>query len=87
MVIHLSERRQPKARFSTRLPNGDFLSFAVWPGKSDTSAEVLTVQVRRLKEELWETVGRLAVYRTSDGRYSMLPERGKMPARQEEPDE
>jgi hypothetical protein len=80
----LSERQQPKARFSTRLPDGDYLSFAVWPGKSDPSAEVFTVQLRRLKEDLWETVGRLAVYRTPDGRYSMLPERGRVQARQDE---
>jgi hypothetical protein len=84
MVFPLSERHQPKARFSTRLPNGDFLSFAVWPGKSDPAAEVITIQVRQLKGELWETVGRLAVYRSSDGRYSQLPERGPTQAKQED---
>jgi hypothetical protein len=80
----LSERPQPKVRFSTRTVDGDFLSFAVWPGKSDPSAEVLTIQVRRLKDNLWETVGRLAVYRTSDGRYAQLPERSKVQARQDD---
>jgi hypothetical protein len=71
----LSARAQPKARFSFRLPSGDFLSLTVWPSKTDPSAEVITVQVRRLAGDLWETVGRMAVYRGSDGRYSKLPER------------
>lgn len=65
----------PKARFSTRLPSGDYLTLAVWPGKKDPTAEVLTVQIRRLEADAWKTVGRLAVYRTSDGNYSQLPER------------
>jgi len=80
----VSERQQPKARFSTRLPSGDFLSFAVWPGKSDPSAEVLTVQVRHFEGDVWETVARLAVYRTSDGKYTLLPERGRTQAKQED---
>ena len=69
------ERQKFKARFSTKLPNGDFLGITVWPGKSDPNAEVLTIQVRRQTGEVWETVGRLAIYRTPDGRYSLLPER------------
>ena len=69
------ERQKFKARFSIRLPSGDFLGLTVWPGKTDPTAEVLTIQVRRQSGEGWETVGRLAVYRTSDGRLSLLPER------------
>ncbi len=69
------ERPQPKARFSNRLPNGDFLTMAVWPGKKDPNAEVLTIQIRHPTGDSWETVARLAVYRTSDGSYSQLPER------------
>lgn len=69
------ERQKYKARFSNKLPNGDFLGLTIWPGKSDPNAEVITVQVRRQSSEGWETVGRLAVYRTGDGRYSLLPER------------
>lgn len=69
------ERQKYKARFSSRLPNGDFLGLTVWPGKTDPSAEVLTIQIRRQSGDTWETVARLAVYRTSDGRYSLLPER------------
>jgi len=48
---------------------------AVWPGKKDPNAEVLTVQIRHSTGSSWETVGRLAVYRTSEGGYSQLPER------------
>ena len=65
----------PKARFSNRLPNGDYLTLSVWPGKKDPTAEVLTIQIRRLNKDTWETVGRLAVYRTGKGDYSQLPER------------
>ncbi len=71
----MSIRSQPKVRFKTRLPNGDFLILTVWPGKSDPTAEVITVQIRRLSGDNWETVGRLAAYRTADGRYSQLAER------------
>lgn len=71
----LSGKSLPKVRFSARMPNGDFLSLAVWPGKTDPTAEVLTVQVRHASDTGWQTLGRLAVYRTVDGRYSQLPER------------
>lgn len=71
----MSSRTQFKARFSTRMLNGDYLSLTIWPGKSDPTAEVLTVQVRRQSSQGWETAGRLAAYRTADGRYSQLPEK------------
>jgi len=74
-VISVSVRSQPKASMRTRLPNGDFLTLTVWPGKSDLNAEVVTVQIRHLSGDQWETVGRLAAYRTADGSYSQLPER------------
>ncbi len=61
------------------MPNGDYLSLTVWPGKSDPTAEVLTIQVRHQSGQDWETAGRLAVYRTADGRYSQLPERTATP--------
>jgi len=68
-------KSQPKARFSTRLASGDFLTLAVWPGKKDPRAEVVTIQIRHSTGDSWETIGRLAVYRTADGAYSLLPER------------
>ena len=57
------------------MPNGDYLSLTIWPGKSDPTAEVVTVQVRHQAGQGWETLAKLAVYRTVDGRYSQLPER------------
>lgn len=72
----MSVRSQPKTRLKTRLPNGDFLTLAVWPGKTDPAAEVIVVQVRHLSGDSWETVGRLAAYRTADGSYSQLRDRG-----------
>jgi len=71
----MSGRSRPKASMRTRLSNGDYLTLAVWQGKSDPTAEVITVQIRRLSGDQWETVGRLAAYRTADGSYSQLPER------------
>ena len=65
----------PKFKFSNRLPNGDFLTLSIWPGKKDPSAEVLTIQVRHLEGDEWITMGRLAIYRTLDGGYSQLPDR------------
>ena len=71
----MSERQKFKARFSTKLPSGDYLGVTIWPGKSDPTAEVVTIQVRHQTGEGWETIGRIALYRTADGRYSLLPER------------
>ncbi|MCW3986272.1 MAG: hypothetical protein NWE91_07700 [Candidatus Bathyarchaeota archaeon] len=71
----MSQTSQPKARFYTRVNDQDYLGITVWRGKADPTAEVIAVQIRRRKGDEWETVGRLAVYRTSDGTYSKLPER------------
>jgi hypothetical protein len=73
--MKLNSTSQPKARFYTRLIEGDYLGISVFPGKTDQTAEVIVVQLRRRGGDDWETVGRLAVYRTSDGAYSQLPER------------
>jgi hypothetical protein len=71
----MSEKQAPKARFSTKLPNGDFLGVTIWAGKTDPTAEVVTVQIRHPAGDSWETTARIALYRTSDGKYSLLPER------------
>jgi hypothetical protein len=70
-----SGKSSPKARFSSRLPSGDYLQVAVWSGKSDPSAEVVSVQLRHLSDDEWTTVGKLALYRAKDGSYTQLPER------------
>jgi hypothetical protein len=51
------------------------LGLTIWEGKADPTAEVVVVQLRRRTGDNWETIGRLAVYRTGDGIYSRLPER------------
>lgn len=71
----MAEKSSPKARFSTKLPNGDFLGITVWAGKTDPTAEVVTVQIRHPTGNDWETTARIALYRTSDGKYSLLPEK------------
>ena len=70
-----SGKSKPKARFSTRLPNGDYLQVAVWAGKTDPAAEVLNVQIRHMSEGEWMTAGKIAVYRAKDGSYTQLPDR------------
>jgi hypothetical protein len=71
----MSSSSQPKGRFYTRINEQDYLGVTIWPGKSDPKAEVIVVQLRRREGDNWETVGRLAVYRTADGEFSQLPER------------
>jgi hypothetical protein len=75
MMVKEMAQSQPKAKFYTRINETDYLNIAVWPGKADPAAEVITVQLRRNEGEKWETVSRLAVYRSPDGTYSKLPER------------
>ena len=71
----MTEKQTPKARFSTRLPNGDSLGITVWQGKTDPTAEVVSVQIRHQTGDTWDTTARIAIYRTSDGKYTLLPER------------
>jgi len=47
----------------------------VWQGKTDPTAEIIVAQVRRRSSDEWETIGRLALYRTQDGTYSKLPDK------------
>jgi hypothetical protein len=75
VVINLSSTSQPKARLYTKVNEQDFLGVTVWRGKTDPTAEVIVVQIRRNEGDNWETIGRLAIYRTADGTYSKLPER------------
>ena len=75
LVFSLSSSSQPKARFYTRVNENDFLGMTVWQGKTDPTAEVLVVQIRHRDGDDWKTVGRMAVYRSSSGVYSKLPER------------
>ena len=69
------EARRPKASFSAKLPNDDYLNVSVWPGRTDPAADQLTIQVRHLSGERWETIARIALYRTREGEYRQLPER------------
>jgi hypothetical protein len=75
--MNLSAKSQPKARFYKRLSEQDFLGLTVWQGKTDPTAEVIVVQLRRRTGDNWETVGRLAAYRSSEGEFSELPERNQ----------
>ncbi|UCE96004.1 MAG: hypothetical protein JSV51_09990 [Candidatus Bathyarchaeota archaeon] len=72
----------PKASFRTRLNEEEFLNVSVFPTKKDPTAEVISVQVRRAprtSEDDWETVAKIALYRSPEGNYSQIPDRGKPP--------
>lgn len=67
---------KPKGRFYSRLPNGDFLNVTIWPGKSDPEAEIVVAEVRRYNSDSdWETISRLAIYRSPSGKFDQLPEK------------
>jgi hypothetical protein len=67
---------RPKGSYFSRLPNGDILNISIWSGKSDPKAEIITAEVRRYSSDSkWETIGRLAIYRSPLGSYSQLPEK------------
>ena len=48
---------EPKGRFFSRLPNGDFLNLTIWPGKKEPDAEVIVAEIRHYRSDSnWETV-------------------------------
>ncbi len=74
----MSGKARPKYSFSKKLGGGEFLNVAVWPGRSNPEDEVVSVQLRKFEGD-WKTLARVALYRTRDGTYSELPERGAGP--------
>lgn len=64
-----------KGRFYAKLPDGSFLSITIWPGKSTPNSEVIVTEIRKNQDGAWETVARLAIFRTPEGKYVHLPER------------
>jgi len=77
--IVMIELPKPKASFRLRLSEEEFLSVSIFPTKNDPTAEVISVQVRRPTADDWETVGKIALYRSPEGNYSQLPDREKPP--------
>ena len=75
--INVIELPRPKASFRLRLSEEQFLSVSIFPTKKDPTAEVISVQVRRPIGDNWETVGKIALYRSPEGNYSQLPDREK----------
>ena len=71
----MSSPSQPKGRFYTRLSETDFLGLTVWHGKTDPAAEVLVVQLRRREGDNWETVAKIATFRATDGKYSLIEQK------------
>ncbi len=68
---------RPKESFRIPLGDGKTLSVAIFPTKKDPKAEVISVQVQQYNDEKWETIGKIAVYRSPEGNYSRLPDREK----------
>ena len=68
---------RPKESFRMPLGDGKTLSVAIFPTKKDPKAEVISVQVQQYSDEIWENVGKIAIYRSPEGNYSRLPDREK----------
>lgn len=64
-----------KGRFYAKLPDGSFLNVTIWPGKTTPDSEVIVAEIRKDQDGTWETVTRLAIFRTPEGKYVHLPER------------
>lgn len=80
----LVELPPPKASFRIRISEETFLQISVFPTKKDPTAEVISVQIRRAPREAgddWETVNKIALYRSPEGSYSQLPDREKPPSK------
>ncbi len=69
--------KRNKGRFYAKLPDGSFLNVTIWPGKSVPNSEVIVMEVRNNRDNVWETVTRLAIFRTPEGKYVHLPERNR----------
>ena len=67
--------RPPKESFSIRLNETDTLQLAIWSGRKDPDADVIVATIQSRQEDGWKKIGRIAVYRSSDGEFSQLPER------------
>lgn len=70
-----SQPRQPKASFRIRFNDTDNLQLTIWSGKQDPDSEVIVAAIQRRQGDTWEKIGRIAVYRSSDGTLRQLPER------------
>lgn len=66
----------PKARFSKRVGQGEYLTFTVWRGKTHPEDEIIRVQLRKLESGQWTTEYEMSVYRAANGTYSELRPRG-----------
>lgn len=60
-----------------------FLNVAIFSGKKDPNADVIQIQISGLRNDNWETVSRIGVYRDEQG-YRELPPL-KPPAPKQEP--
>ena len=60
-----------------------FLNVAIWPGTKDPSADVIRVSVDGLKNDNWETVDRISIYRDQQG-YRELPRRPWPPTQEQD---
>jgi len=67
--------RGPKARFSKKVADNDFLSVSIWKGKTHPEDEILRIQLRRREGDQWRTEYEINLYRTKDGQYSELKPR------------
>jgi hypothetical protein len=63
---------KPKESFRTQLNDRKFLSIHIFPTRYDSEAEVVVALISQKNESGWESVGRLAVFRSPNGKYTRL---------------
>lgn len=59
-----------------------YLNVGIWPGTKDPTADVIQVRISGLKNDSWEEIGRISIYRDGQG-YRELPPRQPPEQRQE----
>ncbi|MCL4344004.1 MAG: hypothetical protein JRN10_01990 [Nitrososphaerota archaeon] len=67
--------RGPKAKFSKKVAENDFLSISVWKGKTHPEDEIIRIQLRRWDGVQWKTEYEMSLYRTQSGQYAELKPR------------
>ncbi|MEM0097501.1 MAG: hypothetical protein QXY52_03135 [Conexivisphaerales archaeon] len=65
----------PKAKFSKKVAENNFLSISVWKGKTHPEDEIIRIQLRTWDGAQWKTEYEMSLYRTQDGQYSELKPR------------
>ena len=66
----------PKAKFSKKVTDSDYLLVSVWNGKKHPEDEIIRIEVsKKLDETTWKPEFGISLYRTKEGKYLELKPR------------